>query len=103
MALGKELTRAVLEDPEHAPTDERLRATLRLLRTLTLEPDRVDPEAIDGVRDTGVSDEAIRDAVRVCALFNVIDRVADAMKFHVRSSDEFARDAVSLLKRGYRM
>jgi len=93
----------VLDDPERAPIDERLRATLRLLRTLTLEPERVDPAAIQPARSAGVSAGAIRDAIRVCALFNVIDRVADAVEFHVRSPDEFARDAHSLLRRGYRM
>ena len=103
MSLGKEIAKAVLDDPERAPIDERLRATLRLLRTLTLEPDRVDAAAVRAAHAAGVSDEAIRDAIRVCALFNTIDRVADAVQFHVRSADEFARDAVTLLKRGYRM
>ena len=93
----------MLDDPERAPIDERLRATLRLLRILTVEPERVDPAAVRTVRAAGVSAEAIRDAIRVCALFNVIDRVADAVQFHVRSPDEFSRDAVMLLKRGYRM
>jgi len=93
----------VLDDPERAPIDERLRSTLRLLRTLTLEPDHVGPATVQPVRAAGVSAEAIRDAIRVCALFNVIDRVADAVQFHVRSPAEFARDALSLLKRGYRM
>lgn len=97
------MTDAVLADPERAPIDKRLKATLRLLRTLTLEPDRVDRAAVDAVRRTGVTDAAIRDAIRVCALFNVIDRVADAVRFRVRSHEEFARDARTLLKRGYRL
>ena len=84
MALGDpELVRAVLDDVESAPIDERLRATLRMLATLTLTPDRFSVDDIAPVRMAGVSDEAIADAISVCALFNIIDRVADALEFNI--------------------
>ena len=86
-----------------APIDSRLRATLLLLRKLTLCPDEVGTVDIDEVRRNGVSDEAIRDAIHVCALFNIIDRVADAMGFSIPTDKEFARGAKRLLKRGYRL
>ncbi len=43
--------------------------------------------------ETGVSAEALADAVHVCALFNMIDRIADSLGFHVPEPEEFARVA----------
>jgi len=54
-----------------------------MLVTLTLTPNNFNEKDIAPVRMAGVSDEAIADAISVCALFNVIDRVADALGFDV--------------------
>ena len=48
-----------------------------------------------------MSDQAIEDAIHVCAFFNMLDRVADALGFEIPSPEGFAQDADSLLKRGY--
>jgi hypothetical protein len=48
-----------------------------------------------------VSDAALRDAVYVCALFNLIDRVSDALDFAIPSQEGFAKIGKLLLKRGY--
>jgi hypothetical protein len=53
------------------------------------------------VRVTGVSGEALLDAIYICAAFNLIDRVADALGFEIPES--FARGAASQLKRGYKL
>lgn len=97
------MTEAVLEDASRAPIDERLRATLAFLRKLTLSPDQVGPADAQQVRAARVSDAALRDAIHVCALFNMIDRIADAVQFRVPSPEQFARDAPGMLQRGYRL
>ncbi len=113
MALGDELTRAVLDDWRTAPIDPKLRATLSFIEKLTLLPN--DPRSLaeqaDDLRSlaaevaearaAGVSDRALIDAIYVCALFNLIDRVADALGFDIPAS--FAAGAASQLKRGYKM
>ena len=53
------------------------------------------------MRATGVSDAALADAIHVCAAFNLIDRIADALNFHVLTDAGFASGAKLLLKRGY--
>ena len=84
MALGdQELVRAVLDDAESAPIGEGLRVTLRILAALTLTPDQFSEKDLAPVRMAGVSDEAIADAISICALFNIIDRVADALGFDI--------------------
>ena len=92
----------MLDDWTTAPVDERTRATLGLLHKLTLAPAEVGPGDADTARCAGVSDRALREAIYVCALFNAIDRVADALGFEVLSDGDFAFGARLLLRRGYR-
>jgi len=68
---------------------------------VTLAPGEVGREDVDAVRRTGVSDEAIADALHVCALFNVIDRIADALGFANPGPEYFAAAAPGFLERGY--
>ena len=67
-----------------------------------MTPEAVVAEDIEPLRLAGVSDQAIEDAIYVCTLFNIIDRVADALGFYVSSPESFARQAEALLKRGYK-
>ena len=93
---------AVLEDASDAPIDDKLRSTLQFLENLTLTPEKVGPEDIRPMKEAGVSDGAIADAIYVCILFNIIDRIADSLDFQVPEPKEFSRAATFLLKRGYR-
>ncbi len=86
-----------------APVDERLRAALGLVNTMTLRPDELGPEDIETVRAAGVSDDAIRDAIYVCFGFNCVDRVADSLGFDQLDDEGYGRSATSLLKFGYRL
>jgi hypothetical protein len=63
----------------------------------------VTPGDARAVRDEGVSERAVQDALMVCFCFNLIDRLADAFGWHVQTPEEFASDARGLLKRGYEM
>jgi uncharacterized peroxidase-related enzyme len=92
----------VLEDWRTAPIDERLRAMLGFIEKLTLDPASLSPADIEPLRAAGLSDEAIEDAIHVCALFNMYDRIADALGFDVPDAHAFEFGATMLLKRGYR-
>jgi alkylhydroperoxidase family enzyme len=81
--------------------NEPLRATLALLEKLTLTPSAVGPEDIAPVRAAGVSNRAIEDAIVVCALFNIIDRLADAFEVEIPSEEGFARTGARLFAMGY--
>lgn len=91
----------MLRDVDTAPVDERLRAALRFLRKLTLEPNEVGPADVEAARAAGVSDDALEDAIDVCALFNVIDRIADALGFDLPDADYWDRVAPGFLAGGY--
>jgi len=90
----------VLADVDSAPIDEKLRLTLKLLRTLTKEHALV-PDDIRPVLAAGVTRAQLQDAFAVAFAFNVIDRLADTFEFFVPKSFSFA--AKMLLSRGYKM
>lgn len=90
-----------LRDYREAPLSDPLRATLGFLRKLTLEPDAVDADDVGEVIAAGVSPQALRDAIDVCAGFNVIDRIADALDFAPQSAEGLAAGAHMLTTRGY--
>lgn len=81
---------AVLADWRTAPVSERLRAALGFLEVVTLQPTAVSAASIRPLREAGLSDRAIREAVYVCFLFNTLDRLADALNF-TPPSNESAR------------
>jgi alkylhydroperoxidase family enzyme len=93
--------RAVIDDPATAPVSEAVRAALGLIRTLTLEPASFAAGDVDAARRAGLSDDAILDVLQICAAFNIIDRVADAMAFAV-PPDEHLRAGARMVRRlGY--
>lgn len=61
----------------------------------------VGPEDIRPLRAAGVSDQAIEEAIAVCTLFNIINRLADAFEVEIPSEKDFARAGEYLLARGY--
>jgi uncharacterized peroxidase-related enzyme len=93
--------RAVLADLESAPVDEPLRATLRMLGTLTRDGE-VSTEDMRQVLAAGVSPQQVEDALAVCTAFNTTDRLADAFGFELLSAEGYDAGAKYLLKRGYR-
>jgi uncharacterized peroxidase-related enzyme len=93
--------RAALADPDTAPIPERVRAMLRFLRKLTLEPEAVDADDVRALHALGLDDAAIEEAVYVATMFNVIDRLADAFDFKPNDDKGLRWVARILLKVGY--
>jgi alkylhydroperoxidase family enzyme len=92
---------AVLNDYRTAPIDEKVRATLALLEKITLEADQVGAQDLERLRDLHIAEEAVENALHVCVLFNIIDRVADALGFEVPAPEVLAFGAKLSLRRGY--
>jgi alkylhydroperoxidase family enzyme len=99
--LTDEKVAAVLDNWRTAPIDEKLRVTLGLLEKVTLTPQEIGPGDFAPLRAVGVSEQAIEDAIVVCALFNIIDRMADALDVAIPSAEGFTRTAERLLEQGY--
>lgn len=100
--LGADTVQAVLDDVEHAPIGEPLRATLQLLRKVTRAHGSVTVDDMRAVLAQGVTRAQIEDALLVAYAFNVITRLADTFAFEVGSAESFEVGARTLLSRGYR-
>lgn len=99
--MNEEVVAAVLNDWRTAPIDERVRATLGLLEKLTLRPGEVGPADMTPLRAAGLCDEAIAQAIHICFLFNVINRLADAFGFKLPTAEEKKRVSRFLFNLGY--
>ena len=56
---------------------------------------------VDVVRAAGVADEALVDAVHICALFSMIVRLADSLGWDIPSFESFFERADAMLAGGY--
>ncbi len=68
---------------------------------LTLRPGELTQADAEAAYAAGVSRGALRDAATVCALFNMITRLADALGWDVPSSDRLTTRAPAMLEGGY--
>ena len=70
---------------------------------MTLDHGSLGPEDVRAVMRAGVSRPAIQDAMEVAFLFNIYDRLADAMGWHVPpvAGGYYQLAARRLLTRGY--
>lgn len=91
---------AMLSDLDAAELEDRMRPLLRYVRTLTLTPARVTPGEADAVLAAGWSEQALHDAVAVCALFNMMNRYVDGLGVAARP-DYTATSAHRLAAGGY--
>jgi alkylhydroperoxidase family enzyme len=74
---------------------------LSFLEKLTLRPDEVEAADADAARAAGVSDDALRDAIAVCALFNMIVRLADSLGWDLPAPERLRMRAPAMLEGGY--
>jgi alkylhydroperoxidase family enzyme len=91
----------VVDDWRTAPLRPELAATLVFVEKLTLRPDELTEADADAVRAAGVSDQALRDAAAVCALFSMIVRLADSFGWDVPDWDALTQRAPAMLEGGY--
>lgn len=68
---------ALIEDVETAPVDERLRPLLAYVAKLNTLPSKLVQADARAVYDAGWSEAALYEAVQVCALFNMMNRIIE--------------------------
>ena len=71
------------------------------MEKLTVSPSEVNPEDIESMKSVGVSDKAIEEAIYICFLFSLMDRLADAFGFDMPSAKRFQRGGRVLYSFGY--
>ena len=74
-----DLIDALLDDVDSAPVDEAMKSVLRYVAQLTRTPSRIGPDDAAAVFAAGWDAKALHDAVSVCALFNLMNRLVDGL------------------------
>jgi uncharacterized peroxidase-related enzyme len=85
------LLEELLENPAKAPIDARMKPILSFARKLTLTPSRMSQEDADQVFAEGWDEQALHDAVSVCALFNFMNRLVEGLG--IKTNSEYFKTA----------
>jgi uncharacterized peroxidase-related enzyme len=76
LTQNEALLTALKTNPASAPLDQRGRALVDYALKLTRAPDAIREADVSFLRNAGLDDRAIHDAVAVIAYFNFVNRVA---------------------------
>ncbi len=101
--LGEDVWLAVRDDWRTAPVRPELKAALAFIEKQTLAPDELTEADAEAAYAAGVSKQALLDAARVAALFNMIVRLADAFGWDVPPWETVTARAPAMLEDGYRL
>lgn len=91
---------AVVKDVETAPLTDRDKALYRFVERVNAASPTLTAADVADAREAGWSDEAIYDAITVCALFNFYNRWIDASGVHALP-DEAHRAGAEQMRDGY--
>ncbi len=92
---------AVLKDYRTAPISEAEKTLFRFLDKVNRESNRIGAADVEEVRAAGWPDEAIYDAITVCALFNFYNRWCDAAGVHDMPAFGYEMSGKRLASHGY--
>lgn len=96
------LLEQLVEDIDSAPVSDKIKPVYQYIKKLTLEPSKMIKSDVDRVLSAGWSEQALADAICVCALFNCYNRLLDG--YGIKGTKEgYANGAQQLSKRGYRI
>jgi uncharacterized peroxidase-related enzyme len=77
--VDEQVVAALVDDLATAPVEERMRPLLSLARTLTLSPAELRDVDVAAVYAADWDEQALHDAVSVCGLFNLMNRLVEGL------------------------
>jgi hypothetical protein len=92
----------VLDDFATAPIPDRDKALFEFLEKMNAQSNRIRKADIDAVKAAGWSEEAIYDAITVCALFKFYNAWIDATGVHDMPAAAYEMSGKRLATQGYR-
>ncbi|MEX2304429.1 MAG: peroxidase-related enzyme [Bryobacterales bacterium] len=95
------LVEAVVADYRGAPLQDSEKKLLAYLEKLTLAPATTSAEDVQQLRDIGWSDEAVYDAVTVCAMFNFYNRWVEGSGVQDMPQQGYEASGERIARQGY--
>lgn len=93
--IGEDTLAALLTDVSAAPVPERMKPLLRYTGKLTLTPAKITSDDAETVLAAGWEEKALHDAVAVCGLFNLMNRLVDGLG--ITAGEEYFRTSARRL------
>jgi hypothetical protein len=91
----------VLKDHRTAPIDDALKALFTFLEKMNAQSNTIRRADVEAVKAAGWSDEAIYDAITVCALFKFYNAWIDATGVHDLPASGYEASGKRLATQGY--
>ena len=101
MLGDRPLVTAVLKDYRTAPIGDREKALFAFIEKVNRESSRLQKEDVEEARAAGWSEEALYDAITVCALFNFYNKWIDATGVSDMTAAAYDLSGERLATRGY--
>ena len=101
MLGSRSLVTAVLRDYRTAPISDREKALFAFIEKVNRESSRVRKDDVEEVMAAGWSEEALYDAITVCALFNFYNKWIDATGVSDMSAAAYEDSGKRLATYGY--
>ncbi|HWS14912.1 MAG TPA: peroxidase [Candidatus Methylomirabilis sp.] len=101
MLGDRSLVTAVLQDYRTAPIGDREKALFAFIEKVNRDSSRLRKEDVEEVKAAGWSEEALYDAITVCALFNFYNKWIDATGVSDMPADAYAASGERLATFGY--
>ncbi|WP_051951118.1 carboxymuconolactone decarboxylase family protein [Actinacidiphila yeochonensis] len=100
---GNELVASVLDDPDTAAIDDRMRALLRVAAKVQEAARALPDETVAAAREAGATDEDIHDTVLIAASFCMYNRYVSALATSLPEDPEtfYAQSAQRITTAGY--
>ncbi|HSF15123.1 MAG TPA: peroxidase [Vicinamibacteria bacterium] len=92
---------AVLEDHRSSPLSDKEKALFDLVEKTNRESNQIRREDLERARNAGWTDEALYDAITVCALFNFYNVWIDATGVHDMPAAGYVASGKRLATDGY--
>jgi len=95
------LVDAVLENFRTAPIDDRHKALFAFIEKMNARSNAIARQDVDGLKANGWAEEAIYDAITVCALFRFYNAWIDATGVHDLPAAAYAMSGKRMAAHGY--
>jgi alkylhydroperoxidase family enzyme len=92
---------SVLEDFRSSALPDKEKALFEFIEKVNRSSNQIKQEDVDRVKSAGWTDEAIYDAINVCALFNFYNRWIDATGVHDMPASAYELSGKRLRDHGY--
>jgi len=92
---------AVLDDYRTAPIDDREKALFAFIEKMNAQSNSIGREDVERLKERGWSEEAIYDAITVCALFRFYNAWIDATGVHDLPADAYELSGKRMAANGY--